>query len=63
MAPYDFIAEKNIKDERLAFAYKLLDAREDIVSFVDSRLGWNRAGEYDGFFKDSFKPQYRYQTR
>jgi hypothetical protein len=54
MAPYDFIAEKNIKDERLAFAHKLLDAREDIVSFVDNRLGWNGTGKYDGFFKGSF---------
>ncbi|KAH7317575.1 hypothetical protein BKA65DRAFT_569989 [Rhexocercosporidium sp. MPI-PUGE-AT-0058] len=44
MAPYDFIAEENIKDERLAFAYKLLGACEDI----------DGAGKYDGFFKGSF---------
>ena len=55
MAPYDFIARKNVKDERLAFAYRILDARDDIVSFVDSCLGWNGAGKYDGFFKGSFK--------
>jgi len=54
MAPYDFIAEKNIRDERLAFGHKLLDARDDIVSFVDNRLGWNGAGEYDGFLRGSF---------
>ncbi|KAH6646918.1 hypothetical protein BKA67DRAFT_580918 [Truncatella angustata] len=54
MAPYDFIAEKNNQDERLAFARKLLDARDEIVSFVDSRLKWDGAGKYDGFFKGSF---------
>jgi hypothetical protein len=54
MAPYDFIMEKNIKDKRLAFGQKLLNAREDIVSFVNNRLGWNRAGKYDGFFKGLF---------
>ncbi|KAH6714406.1 hypothetical protein BKA61DRAFT_632310 [Leptodontidium sp. MPI-SDFR-AT-0119] len=33
---------------------ELLDAREDIVTFVDNRLDWNGAGKYDGFFKGSF---------
>ncbi len=54
MAPYDFIAERNVKDRRLAFARKLIQAVDDIVSFVDNRLGWNGAGRYDGFFKGSF---------
>ncbi|KAK0621572.1 hypothetical protein B0T17DRAFT_508909 [Bombardia bombarda] len=54
MAPYDFIAEKNIKGERLAFARRLIQAIGDIVSFVDNRLGWNRSGKFGGFFKGSF---------
>ncbi|KAI1774270.1 hypothetical protein F4818DRAFT_452333 [Hypoxylon cercidicola] len=54
MAPYDFIAEQNIEDERLAFARKLIQGKEDIVSFVDNRLGWNGTGKYNGFFKGSF---------
>lgn len=51
MAPYGFIAEKNIEDERLAFAHKFLDERDGIVSFVDNRLGWNGVGKCDGFFQ------------
>lgn len=54
MAPYDFIAVENAKDKRLAFARKLIRAVNDVVSFVDDRLGWNGAGEYNGFFKGSF---------
>ncbi|KAI4869498.1 phosphotransferase enzyme family protein-like protein [Hypoxylon rubiginosum] len=54
MAPYDFIAEKDIKDERLAFAHEFLESREEIVSFVDNRLGWNGAAESDGYFNGSF---------
>lgn len=54
MAPYDFIAKRNADDERLAFARKLIDAKDDIVSFVDKRLEWNGAGEHDDFLGGSF---------
>ncbi|KAM5352641.1 hypothetical protein ACJ41O_005363 [Fusarium nematophilum] len=54
MAPFDFIAEKDIRDERLAFARKLIQARDVVVDFVDRQLGWNGTAEYDGFFKGSF---------
>lgn len=57
MAPYDFIAEKNIWDERLTFGRKLLNERGDIVCFVDNRVGWDGARKYDGFFKGSFNPK------
>lgn len=54
MAPYDAIAKRNVDDERIAFARKLLDAAVDIVSFVDKRLEWNGAGRYDGLLGASF---------
>ncbi len=40
MAPYDAISKRNADDERIAFVRKLLDMDEEIVSFVDKRLGW-----------------------
>ncbi|KZL78205.1 phosphotransferase enzyme family protein [Colletotrichum tofieldiae] len=54
MAPFDFIAEQNVRDARLAFARSLIEMKEDIVAFVDKRLGWNGTGYYDGFLKGSF---------
>ncbi|TID04689.1 hypothetical protein CH35J_003104 [Colletotrichum higginsianum] len=54
MAPYDFIAQQDIRDARLAFARSLVEAKDDIVAFVDERLGWNRTARYDGAFKGSF---------
>ncbi|WDK10317.1 phosphotransferase enzyme family protein [Colletotrichum graminicola] len=54
MAPFDFIAEQNVRDARLAFAQRLVSAKEDIVAFVNKRLGWNGTGYYDGFLKGSF---------
>lgn len=55
MAPYDFIAEKNAKDEQVAFVRRLVQAVDEVVSFVDKRLGWSRAGKRDVYFiKGSF---------
>ncbi|KAI1766385.1 phosphotransferase enzyme family protein-like protein [Hypoxylon sp. FL1150] len=54
MAPYDPIAKKDIEHERSVFVGKLLEAREEIVAFVDNRLGWNGYGEYDGYFNGCF---------
>ncbi|GJC92664.1 phosphotransferase [Colletotrichum higginsianum] len=54
MAPYDFIAQQDIRDARLAFARSLVEAKDDIVAFVDERLGWNRTARYNGFLKGSF---------
>ncbi|XXH04694.1 pre-mRNA-splicing factor rse1 [Hypoxylon texense] len=54
MAPYDFIAEKDIEDQRLAFEQKFLESREELLSFVDDCLAWNGAAEYDGYFKGCF---------
>ncbi|KAM0268991.1 hypothetical protein ACHAPA_004592 [Fusarium lateritium] len=54
MAPYDFIAERDIRDDRLAFAHKLIDATDAIVLFVDEKLGWNGTAKHVEFFKGSF---------
>lgn len=54
MAPYDAIAKRNADDGRLAFASRLIDAVNDIVSFVDQRLEWNGTGRYDGLLGGSF---------
>lgn len=54
MAPIDEIAYKAIKDEKLKFAYKILDAKDEIVSFVGTRLKWKEPGKYISFHKGSF---------
>ncbi|KAI0837864.1 kinase-like domain-containing protein [Hypoxylon sp. FL0890] len=54
MASFDFIAEQDALDARLAFIGKFIDAKYDIMSFVGNRLGWNSAGEFISFFKGSF---------
>ncbi|KAJ0161413.1 hypothetical protein CTA2_6255 [Colletotrichum tanaceti] len=61
MKPFDFIAERNIRDARLEFAYKLIDAKEAIVAFVHSRLGWNGTGSFNGFLKGSFNVSLKVQ--
>ncbi len=54
MAPYDAIAKRNADDERLTFVRKLLDVRDDIVSFVGKSLDWPAPGRYEGLFEGSF---------
>ncbi|KAI8271284.1 phosphotransferase enzyme family protein [Colletotrichum sp. SAR11_239] len=53
-APWDFIADKNVEDARSAFVRTVFHSVGDIVAFVDSKLGWNGDGEYDGCFAGSF---------
>ena len=54
MTPYDEIVRQNADDELRLWVRKLLDAKEEVVAFVDARLGGNGAGEYLGFAKGSF---------
>jgi hypothetical protein len=54
MAPYDDIKKQDADDERIAFARKLLDTADDVISFVDQRLGWNGETCYDGILGGSF---------
>lgn len=54
MTSYDDIAEENNDEERLAFIRKLIAAMDEIVAFVDRRLGWGGAGTYGGVLKGSF---------
>ena len=54
MTFYDDIAEKNNEEERVAFVRKLIAAIDEIVAFVDCRLGWGGAGTYGGVMKGSF---------
>lgn len=54
MAPYEGIAKKTADDEQLAFARKVLDSADDIISFVDKRLEWNGETSYDGILGGSF---------
>jgi hypothetical protein len=54
MIPFDFIAQKNTQEAQLAFIRKFVKAKQEIVSFVNSRLGWNEAGEFLDYFKGSF---------
>lgn len=52
--PFDFIAQADAEDAKLAFIHKFIGAKEDIISFVNHRLGWNNAGEFFDYSKGSF---------
>jgi aminoglycoside phosphotransferase (APT) family kinase protein len=54
MMPANHIAERNAKDAQQEFIRNFVEAKPDIVSFVDNCLGWNEAGEFLRFFKGSF---------
>lgn len=54
MTSYDDIAEENNDAKRRAFIRKLITAIDEIVAFVDRRLGWAGAGTYGGVLKGSF---------
>ena len=54
MTGYDKIAQANADDECRAWIRKLIDARDEIVAFVDARLDGKGAGQYLGFLKGSF---------
>lgn len=54
MTSYDNILQANADDECRAWIRKLLDAKEEVVSFVDTKLHGNGAGQYLGFVKGSF---------
>ncbi|UNI22779.1 hypothetical protein JDV02_008635 [Purpureocillium takamizusanense] len=54
MAAFDAIAVANNDEERGKFIRKLINERDEIVAFVDRRLGWGGTGEYRRFLKGSF---------
>ena len=54
MTCYDKISQANADDECRAWIRKLIDARDEIVNFVDAHLDGKGAGEYLGFLKGSF---------
>ena len=54
MIPFDFIAERDAKDTEHVFLCKFVEAKHEIVSFVNSRLGWNKAGKFLEYFRGSF---------
>jgi hypothetical protein len=54
MTVYDELAEANGDDECRAWLRKVIDAKDEIVAFVDDRLDGGGAGEFIGFLKGSF---------
>jgi len=54
MTVYDGIAEANGDDECRAWLRKVIDAKDEIVAFVNGRLDGGGAGEFIGFLKGSF---------
>jgi hypothetical protein len=54
MMPSNYIAERNAKDAQQEFIRKFVEAKPDIVSFVDNCLKWNKAIEFLQYFKGSF---------
>ncbi|KAI1139199.1 hypothetical protein F5Y05DRAFT_381100 [Hypoxylon sp. FL0543] len=54
MTAYDNIVQANADDECRAWIRKLIEARDEVVAFVDARLDGKGTGEYLGFFKGSF---------
>jgi hypothetical protein len=54
MTVYDRIAEANGDDECRAWLRKVIEAKDEIVAFVDGRLDGGRTGKFIGFLKGSF---------
>jgi hypothetical protein len=54
MTLYDEIAEADADEEHRAWVRKLIDARTEIVEFVDTRMNGGGAAAYKGFFKGGF---------
>lgn len=54
MTAYDEVAQANADDECRTWIRRLIDARDEVVAFVDARLDGNGTGEYLGFLKGSF---------
>jgi hypothetical protein len=54
MTPYDEIVEADADDKCQTWIRQLIDARNEVVAFVDARLDGKGTGEYIGFLKDSF---------
>ena len=54
MTAYDEIAEANSDDICGNWIRKVIDAKDEIVAFVDHRLDGGGAGEFIGFLKGSF---------
>ncbi|KAI5862555.1 hypothetical protein GGS23DRAFT_81747 [Durotheca rogersii] len=54
MTVYDKVAEANADDECRAWVRQLIDAKDEVVAFVDARLDGKGTGAYLGFFKGSF---------
>ncbi|EQL01289.1 hypothetical protein G6O67_004499 [Ophiocordyceps sinensis] len=54
MTDYDEITRANGDDELRPWVRRLYDARDDVVSFVDDRLGGQGAGKFLSFLKGSF---------
>lgn len=54
MIPFDFIAQKNAQEAEHGFIRKIVEAKHEIMSFVNNRLGWNEAREFLNYFKGSF---------
>ena len=54
MTIYDGIAEANGDDDCRAWLRKSIDAKDEIVAFVDGRLDGGGAGEFIGSLKGSF---------
>jgi len=54
MTVYDGIAEANGDDECRAWLCKVIDAKDEIVAFVNSRLDGGGAREFISFLKGSF---------
>lgn len=54
MTGYDEIAEADGDDECRAWIRRVIEAKEEVVSFVDARLNGGGRGRYIGFLKGSF---------
>jgi len=50
MTPYDEIVEADADDKCQTWIRQLIDARNEVVAFVDAGLDGKGTGEYIGFF-------------
>ncbi|KAL2022504.1 hypothetical protein VTK56DRAFT_5111 [Thermocarpiscus australiensis] len=58
MTGYDELTEADADEECRAWIRRLIDAKNEIVAFVDARLNGRGTGAYKGLFKGAFNLSY-----
>ncbi|KAI1263610.1 hypothetical protein F5Y18DRAFT_418241 [Xylariaceae sp. FL1019] len=54
MSRIDYIADRNADDAKNEFITRLVKAKDELVAFVEVRMGWEKLGKAHQFFRGSF---------